>query len=362
MNEIPFARSLSRRGLLRSTVAAGMAVPTLGLGAGAWAANRAVVQDATARAPVCRVAASVPPLEGPPRKLTLAWMPTALCHIAVPVADKRGFFTKHNLDIEFVNWAGSTDLLLEAISTGKADAGLGMVLRWLKPMEQGFDVKLTAGTHGGCMHILAAADSGLKGIADLRGKRLGVGDLSGVDKNFFSIVLQKKGIDPQSEVEWKQFPPDMLGLALKKGEVDALSTSDPLAFILKRDNGLVEATNNLENGYEDLSCFVLGIRGSLVRSDKPVAAALTRAVIEAAQWASENPEESGEIYAPYAPKQRAADLTTMLQSVTSDHHPVQHDFEKEIAFYVDDLKSVGVMKPSVDSAKFASRVYADVLT
>ena len=60
--------------------------------------------------------------------------------------------------------------------------------------------------------------------------------------------------------------------------------------------------------------------------------------------------------------QPVADLAKMLESVTSDHHPVQGNFEQEIAFYVDDLKSVGVMKPSVDPAKFASRVYADVLT
>jgi NitT/TauT family transport system substrate-binding protein len=329
-------RDISRRFLLGSAVA---------LGAGG------------------RSRAEEPPLlEGPPRKVNLAWMPTALCHIAVPVADKRGFFAKHNLDVEFVNWAGSTDLLLEAISTGKADAGVGMALRWLKPMEQGFDVKLTAGTHGGCMHVLAAPDSGLKGLGDLRGKRLGVGDINGVDKNFFSIVLMKKGIDPLTEVEWKQFPPELLGMALQKGEIDALSTGDPLAFILKRDNGFIEFANNLENGYENLSCCVLGIRGSLIRNDRPVAAAITRAVIEAAQWASDNPAEAGEIYAPYAPKQRAADLAVMLQSVTSDHHPIRGDFEKEIAFYVNDLKSVGVMKPGVNADKFATRVYADVLS
>jgi NitT/TauT family transport system substrate-binding protein len=104
-----------------------------------------------------------------------------------------------------------------------------------------------------------------------------------------------------------------------------------LAFILKRDNGFVELANNLQNGYENLACCVLGIRGSLIRNDKPAAAAITRAVIEAAQWASENPEESGEIYAPCAPKQRAADLAKMLESVTSDHHPVERDFEQEIA-------------------------------
>lgn len=328
---------LSRRRLLSAALAAGTA-PL----ATAWAED-------------------VPSLSGPPRKVTLAWMPTALCHIAVPVADKQGFFKKHNLDVEFINWAGSTDMLLEAISTGKADAGLGMILRWLKPMEQGFDVKLTAGTHGGCMHVLAAPASGLKGLADLRSKRVGVGDVSGVDKNFFSIVLQKKGIDPITEVEWRQFPPDMLGMALKKGEIDALSTSDPLAFILKRDNGLIEITNNLENGYENLACCVLGVRGSLIRNDKPAAAAITRSLVEAAAWANDHPREAGEIYAPYAPKQRASDLAEMLKSVTSGQHPLHQDLERQVAFYVDDLKSVGVMKPSVDPAKFASRVCMDVL-
>lgn len=328
---------LSRRKLLLSALAAGAAPLT-----SAWADD-------------------VPPIAGPAKKVTLAWMPTAICHIAVPVADKQGFFKKNNLDVEFVNWAGSTDMLLEAISTGHADAGIGMALRWLKPMEQGFDVKITAGTHGGCMKVLTSPDSGLKSISDLRHKRLGVGDIGGVDKNFFSIVLHKKGIDPNSEVEWKQFPADMLGQALKKGEIDALSTSDPLAFILKRDNGLIEIANNLENGYENLACCILGIRGSLIRNDKPTAAAITRALIEAAEWTDKHPDEAGEIYAPYAPKQRAKDLSAMLKSsITSNLHPVRQDLQAQVASYVDDLKSVGVIKPSVDAAKFAGRICLDV--
>lgn len=330
---------LSRRRLLMSALAAGMAPLTT-----AWAED-------------------VLPLSGPPKKITLAWMPTAICHIAVPVADKKGFFKKNNLDVEFINWAGSTDMLLEAISTGHADAGIGMALRWLKPLEQGFDVKLTAGTHGGCMKVLASPASGLKSIGDLRHKRLGVGDIAGVDKNFFSIVLHKKGIDPVTEVEWKQFPPNLLGQALKKGDIDALSTSDPLAFILKRDDGLIEIANNLENGYENLACCVLGIRGSLIRNDKPTAAAITKALIEAADWADKHPDESGEIYAPYAPRESAQDLAVMLKTaITSNLHPIRQDLENQVASYIDDLKSVGVIKPNTDPVKFASRICVDVLT
>ena len=56
---------LSRRHLLTALSVAALVSPAL----------RALAQD-------------TPRLEGPPRKVTLAWMPTALCMIAVPVADK----------------------------------------------------------------------------------------------------------------------------------------------------------------------------------------------------------------------------------------------------------------------------------
>ncbi len=74
--------------------------------------------------------------------------------VGVTVAKDKGFFEKHGLDVELVNYSGSTDQLLETLATGKADAAIGMALRWLKPLEQGFDVKIVAGGHGGCFVFL----------------------------------------------------------------------------------------------------------------------------------------------------------------------------------------------------------------
>jgi len=45
---------------------------------------------------------------------------------------------------------------------------------------------------------------------------------------------------------------------------------------------------------------------------------------------------------------------------SSRQHPSSRDLQLQIASYVADLKAVGVMKPSVDPAKFASRVCVDV--
>jgi NitT/TauT family transport system substrate-binding protein len=294
------------------------------------------------------------------KALKLAWMPTALCHIGVPVALHRGFFEKHKLNVESINWAGSTDLLLQALSSGNADFAIGMALRWIKPLESGFDVKLTGATHGGCMHVLAAENAGLENLQSLRGKRIGVGDIAGVDRNFFAIALSKRGIDPVKEIEWRQFPPDLLGVAIEKGEVDAISTGDPLAFKLKRNSHLVEIANNLIDEYADRACCVIGVRGSLYRNDRPTAVAATRALIEATQWAQDNPDEAGLVYGPYAPKEDPVDLGRMLRALTNQRHPIGEEFKEEIITYAEELKVVEVLKRTTDTRKFADRVVVNI--
>src|ERR1700747_1723859 len=175
---------LNRRHLLRGGAAAAFAAPLGGWGAQSLALRAAPAIDFS-RFPICKTSSDAPVLRGPPRKLRLSWNAGAVCLTPVPVAIDFGFFQKQNLDVELVNYSGSTDQLLEAIATGKSDAGLGMALRVLKPLEQGFDVKITTATHGGCMRLLAAKGSGVTKLEDLKGKTVGVADLGAPDKNFF---------------------------------------------------------------------------------------------------------------------------------------------------------------------------------
>jgi len=177
---------LDRRTLLRAGAAA-FAAPIGVFGAQAFPLRAAAPGIDFSEFPICKAASDGAPLTGAPRKLKLSWNAGAVCLAPLPVAIDHGFFQKQNLDVELVNYSGSTDQLLEAIATGKSDAGLGMALRWLKPLEQGFDVKIAAGTHGGCMRVLSRSNSGVDKLADLKGKIVAVGDLAGPDKNFFSI-------------------------------------------------------------------------------------------------------------------------------------------------------------------------------
>lgn len=316
-------------------------------------------------APVCLTAAKIEVAdpEGTPRKVRFAYNGTGICTAAVPVALHRGYFARHNLDVEFVQLAGNTDQMLQALATDKADAGVSMALNWLKPLEGGFDVKLTTGLHGGCTRLLVHRDSGITDVAQLRGGTIGVSSISGTPKHFFSVMLADRGLNPDADVEWREYPADLLSVALQRGEVKAVADSDPAVWLTRlRSNGaLVEIASNLSGDYANLTCCVLGIRGSLVREDRAAATAATAAILEASVHVAANPDDAAEVFAPYTPKVPVAELAAMLRSHTHDHHPAGDTLRREIVRIASDLKRASVLRASTDPDKLAARVVTSLI-
>jgi NitT/TauT family transport system substrate-binding protein len=356
-------RSLAGRRSLLKVVLSGLVVPLGAMAPTTMGVRRSSPLDGLKHPPICRVATEPEHvvLDGPQRQLKLAWNANAVCNAGVPVAQQQGIFTKHNLKVELINFGGPTDQLLETLATGKADAGVGMVLAWMKPLEQGFDVRLTAAIHGGCIRLLTSRESGITNVAGLKGKAVGTRSMASPEKNFISILAVKQGLDPTKDIEWRAFPPDLLGVALQKGEIQALSGPDPIGWIIRDRDGLVEVTNNLSGEYAHRACCILGLRGSLVREDRATAAAVTAALMEAQEWIAENPDDAGAIFASYTKVASAEQLAAMLRSHTHHHHPTGSDLKQEIALYAQDLKLASVFKASTDPERFANRVYADVL-
>ncbi|QTF08554.1 ABC transporter substrate-binding protein [Brenneria izadpanahii] len=306
--------------------------------------------------------AAGPAATGPLTTVKLAWGQTAVCQAPISVALKQGLFEKYGLKIEPINFSGPTDALLQAIATGHADGGIGMALRWLKPLEQGFDVNLTVGTHGGCMRLLASRNGNIRSIADLAGKSVAVTDQASPVRNFFAIQLAKQGIDPDRQVNWIQYPADLFGEALRKGEVQAIAGEDPQSWLIKRNDQLVEISNNLTGEYANATCCVLGLRGELVREKPDIARAVTQAIVDAQQWTADHPAEAAAIFAPYLPSNiPAQDVATILGEHTHNHHSTGEQLRKEVAFYVNELKEINVIRPDTDAVSFASHYVPDVL-
>ncbi|CAH2598810.1 ABC-type nitrate/sulfonate/bicarbonate transport systems, periplasmic components [Rhodovastum atsumiense] len=372
MNRPPFpSKSLSRRRVLGTAALAGAAVP---LGLPVMRALASPVQPAIDPTSICHAggvwqAAAPGPLAAPAigsgrKKLTVSWNQNALCVSFVPVAVHGGFFERHGLDIDLVNFGGSTDQLLEGVATGKSDVAEGMVLRWLKPLEGGFDVKLVAGLHGGCSYLVASRAAGIVDFQTLRGKTIGVSDFASPDKNLYSIVLRRKGIDPDRDVEWKQFPTDMMPVAVQKGEIQAYVAGDPLVYLqVENSQGkLFRLASNATGDFAERTCCVLGLRGSLIRQDPEAARAVTLALLEACHDVHQNPDRAVEYFSRYTPPSVPTKaLSEMLKSYPFGDQPVGSDFRRQIVLYAQELKQAGVLKPGTDPERYAQRITANVV-
>src|SRR5579863_4179513 len=110
-----------------------------------------------------------PAIAAPAPKVRLAWTEVAACHSPLGFGVAKGFYAKHNVDVDLYYQGASGQTLIQALATNKADAGAGLVGDWLKPLEQGFDVKLFVGSHGGCQRLLASQASGVKDLKGVKG-------------------------------------------------------------------------------------------------------------------------------------------------------------------------------------------------
>jgi NitT/TauT family transport system substrate-binding protein len=354
---------ITRRRLLHWVTGAGLAAPFVvgSVSAYAFTGGRSVPAGVPWDSEdLCLTPASASSTTIPVR-IRVAWNTGAVCGAPIAAGKAHGIYAKHGIDVEFINFAGSTESLLEAIATGKAEAGVGMALRWLKPLEQGFDVRIVAGLHSGCLRLLVAEDGGINTIADLRGKTVAIADLSSPAKHFFSIQLAKQGIDPEAEVDWRVFPGELLGAVIDRGEAQGIAHWDPLTYQFLKSGKLVEIASNMEGPHAHRACCIIGVQNRLVQEDKAVVTALVRASLEAQHFTTENPRLAAEAYQPFSPKTSIEDLEAQIRYHGHDHSPAGEALKNELAQYTEELKLVGVIRERTDAREFANRIFAHVL-
>src|ERR1043166_6574549 len=124
---------------------------------------------------------------------------------------RKVFLKEEGLNVSLVkcDWKNYKDVL----ALGGYDVTHHLVMYFLKPIEQGLDVKFTGGIHRGCLRVQAAAKGDIRSIKDLRGKRIGVPGMGTPPFIFANRVLATNGIDAGKEITWRVFPAGELGLA-----------------------------------------------------------------------------------------------------------------------------------------------------
>ena len=216
------------------------------------------------------------------------------CEAPIFAAVEKGFFKEEGLDVELVkcDWKNYKDVL----ALGGYDITHHLVMYFLKPIEQGLDVKFTGGIHRGCLRLQVPVNSPIKTIADLKGKKIAVPGMGTPPFIFAYRVLGTKGLDASRDVTWLVYPAGELGLALEKGEVDAIADSEPIGSMLVSQGkvrNIADQATDLPYS-EEYCCAVLG-NGKFIERYPKATAAATRALLKAAKWVETNPAAAARI-------------------------------------------------------------------
>jgi len=280
------------------------------------------------------------------------------CEAPVFVAYHKGFFTEEGLAVELVQ--AGFEQLKQGLAAGKIDATQAN-FAWFKPIEQGLNIKLTAGMHTGCIKAVTPADSGIKSIKDLKGKTIGIDAIGGGPMIALSTKLRENGINPTTEVQWKAYPGPQLDEAIKKNEIQAYMTWDPFPTQAHDHNNHMYLLDiGTDDPFKDSYCCFVGINGDLVSKDPEKAAAITRALLKAAEWVGNNPQEAAQISLDN--KYVGGDLKLNSELLDSyDWKPSIKQAQNNIKFYIKELKTQGILEAGTNEDDLYKTVFAQVI-
>src|SRR5438874_3670994 len=277
------------------------------------------------------------------------------CEASIFVAVEKGFFKEEGLDAELVkcNWTNYKDTL----ALGGYDITQHLVMYFLKPIEQGLDVKFTGGIHRGCLRVQAAAKGNIRSIKDLRGKRIGVPGMGTPPFIFANRVLGAKGINPKTEITWLVFPAGELGLALDKGEVDAVADSEPIGSLLLAQGKVRNIADQAADvPYRDEYCCAVLVNGKFLARNPKASAAATRALLKAAKWVETNPAAAAKLSV-----EKKYLASTVEQNTIAISHlryiPSVSGAETAVKLAATEMKTAGMLSPSTDVAGLANRAF-----
>jgi NitT/TauT family transport system substrate-binding protein len=277
------------------------------------------------------------------------------CEAPIFSAVENGFFKEEGLEVELVKceWSKYKDVL----ALGGFDITHHLIMYFLKPIEQGLDVKIGAGIHTGCLRVQAAVNGPIHSIKDLRGKRIGCPGMGTPPFIFANRVLGANGIDASKDVEWRVFPAGELGLALEKGEIDAIADSEPIGSLLLAEGRVKNIADQAKDApYKDEYCCAVILNGKFVANNRETAAKATRALLKGAKWVSVNPRAAARL--SVEKKYLASNPELNTKAIGNlNYMPSVSGGEAAVNSAAAEMKVVGMLSPTTDVPALAKKAF-----
>lgn len=262
-------------------------------------------------------------------------------YAALYVADKKGFWKQHGLEVDFTDVEDPVQRL-NALNAGQLQGMASTVDAFARAAGQGvpavqvFTIDQSEGGDG----ILARND--IQSVKDLKGKTVAVNQGS-VSEWFLAQVLKKNGMS-LADVKEQNMTSGDAGAAFVAAKVDVAVTWEPwLSRAAKTSFGRVLISSK---EYPDLIVDSFAFRRDFVEKYPETVKEFARAYFDALDWFVKNPSEGQQVVGD-AVKEKPADVAADLSTVplmnlttakqfmgTKDHHGKIYDnFQAAATFW-----------------------------
>lgn len=282
---------------------------------------------------------------------------TVLCQSPLQIAIEKGYFDEEGLNYEVVKMDG---LVTEYVGSGQVDASYGLVSKFIQPIGNGLDIRMTAGIHNGCIKLLVKPDSGIDSIADLKGKTVGVNGLAEAPCVLLKRALHDAGVGVTSdnlEVDFTVYNNSDLAMALENGAVDAICLVDPAATVAINSYGCKTLLDTaVDEPYKDEYCCATFVTGDLAENHPEAAAKFTRAVMKASAWVEENPMEAAQFLVEKEYLSGDAELFGRILDSYLCKPSVQGGYDAVVK-NVNEFIEIGLLDAGTDADAFIEKSY-----
>lgn len=217
---------------------------------------------------------------------------SAFYYLPLTIAEQLGYFKAEGLDVEIPDFAGGSRSL-QAVLGGSADVVSGAYehtinLQAKNQMFQAFVLQGRAPQIA--LGVSTKTMPGYKGLADLKGKKIGVSAPGSSTNMVANLLLSRVGIRP-SDVSFIGIGTSASALtAVRSGQVDALSNLDPVLTMLEQkgeikvvaDTRTLKGTAEVFGGPMPAGCLYAPME--FVQKNPATCQALANAMVHALKW------------------------------------------------------------------------------
>lgn len=212
--------------------------------------------------------------------------------LPLTIAEQLDYFKAEGLDVEITDYPNGARAL-HAAANGAADVVCGAYEHTitLQGRNQFYQSLVLQGRAPQiAVGVSARAFPGFRGVADLRGKRIGVSSPGSATNMVANMVLERAGL-LTSEVNYVSVGTSMGALAaLRFGQVDALSNTDPVMTMLEQrgevkiigDTRTLKSTADVFGGPMPASCLFAPLE--FVQKHPNTCQALAHAIVHSLKW------------------------------------------------------------------------------